>query len=912
MSLNRREKSPPRPCAHWHWETDDQHRVSRISGDATGQNPPSVGESAGQTGWPGDFNPGNWATWTPDRAQLQKREAFFNLEYQQSNPDGTQATLCISGAPLRDANGRFLGHRGVGMDLTARHRADAALHASEARLRTIVSALAEGVLLGDSNGRIVDCNASAERIYGRSAGQMKEANCAAPGWTLLNEDASPMAESEQPSVLAMQTGVAQLNQMVGYRKPDGSILWTLVNVQPLFDGASGAIAGYATSLTDITQRKRAEQEIVRLNMDLENRVLRRTAQLALANKELEAFSYSVAHDLRSPLSTIDGFCALLSKAVPPDSGERARNHLARIRSGVQRMGELTDGLLSLAKLSRSSLKWADIDFSAEAEKVIRQWAEHDPARVLLATIEPGMVARADVSLLREVLENLIANAWKFSSKNARTEITVGTEIGADQRVTYFVQDKGAGFDMAYSDKLFGTFERLHSPEEFPGSGIGLATVNRIITRHGGKIWAQSAPGQGSIFRFTLGTDELHSPTAPDPGNKPGSGMAGTYPALQGADVTAVADQQFSSAFEYAPIGMALLDLDFGRLKVNNAFCTMVGYSEAELMSQAALEITHPDDRQWDCQQRARALAGEIESYQWEKRYIHKAGHTLWGHLTCSLVRDADRRPLHFISQLQDTTERRRAEQALRESEARFRILTELSSDWYWEQDEDFRFAQVHVSGQATRMVRFSQQNVIGLTRWELNHTQMDDADWRNHKSQLEQHEAFYGFEMTLLGPQGQIRYESVSGVPIFDASGRFSGYRGTGRDTTEMRRITDALRTSESQLRDITDTVPALIAYVDANQCYGFHNRAYEEAFGLAYDQIHGKTMEEVMGLELYADVQPKVLEVLSGYPVAYERTHKTARGVARLYLVKEFPRYGDGDQQDKVIGFYSIATDIA
>ncbi|MDB5931879.1 MAG: domain S-box protein [Polaromonas sp.] len=912
MSLNRRESAPSGPQSDWHWETDRDHRFTRISGSGHQENPSPTQECIGQTPWETDCNLGNKTLWVRHRARLARHEAFFNLEYEREDRQGGRSVLRISGAPVFGAAGEFMGYRGVGADITAHRQADAALRTSEARLRAIVSALAEGVLLGDADGRILDCNASAERIYGRTLAQMKGQHFATPNWTMLNEDGSPMLETERPSFMARHSELPQLDKVVGYSRPDGSTLWTLVNVQPLFDAQSGAMSGFATSLTDITKRKNAEQEIVRLNMALESRVLRRTAQLALANKELEAFSYSVAHDLRSPLSTIDGFCTLLAKVVPPESGEKARRYLERIKAGVQRMGELTDGLLSLAKLSRSSLKWSTVNISEEAAKIIRQWTEREPWRPVLATIEPGMLARADSSLLREVLENLIANAWKFSSRNERTEITVGSEASSDGKVVYFVQDKGAGFDMAYSGKLFGTFERLHSPEEFPGSGIGLATVNRIITRHGGKIWAQSAPGEGSIFRFTLGTDENHAAVNADDALQSSLGMPPASVSPQGGDTGVAAtlsEQQFSYAFEHAPIGMALIGLDSRRLRVNNAFCKMLGYSESEMLSRTVHDITHPDDVEWDVLQRARALAGEIESYQWEKRYIHKDGHILWGQITCSLVRDADRRPLHFITQMQDTTERKKAEQALRHSEERFRILTGLSSDWFWEQDKDFRFVQV--SGKPANTVKFVQQDVTGLARWELEHLQMSESAWLVHKAQLERHEEFHDFELTLLDNHGELRYESISGVPVFDASGAFAGYRGTGRDTTELRRMTDALRTSELQLRDITDTVPALIAYLDAEQRFAFHNRAYEEVFGLSHDQIHGKTMLDVMGAELYERVAPQVTEVLAGYPVAYQRAHKTARGAQRLFLVKYFPRYGDGEQHSKVIGFYSIATDI-
>lgn len=896
-------------CSDWHWETDGQHRFTKLPGGITDKTMRALGEKIGKTRWHVERDRRYDAVWAQHRAQLDKHQTFRNFEYQREDEDGKPVVLCISGEPVVDYNGKFTGYRGIAIDITAHKQAEAELRVSEARFRTVVTALAEGVVLYDIDGCIANCNASAEGILGKSLAEMRGLSSVASDWEVLREDGSVMPEDEQPAVVARLTGSAQFNRIVCYRRPDLSILWTRTNVQPLFEGPSRMLTGFASSFTDITQSKRAEMEIVRLNVELENRVSRRTAQLELANKELEAFSYSVAHDLRSPLITIDGYCALLEKELTPEASERVRGFLTRIRKGVQRMGELTDGLLSLANLSRTNLRWGSVDMSAEVTKVIRQLSEGEPSRVLLATVEPDMVAHGDASLLREVLENLLANAWKFSSKKPQTRISVGSEIGADLQVTYFVQDNGAGFDMAYADKLFGAFERLHSPEEFAGSGIGLATVNRIITRHGGKIWAHSIVGEGSTFYFTLGVEETHLPEINANLTSMPLGIGPKVSLANGDHDSTLTDHQFTNAFEHSAIGMALVDLESRPIRVNASLCQMLGYSKAEMLSSGVRNINHPDDIEWDILQRNRALAGEIENYQWEKRCIHKAGHIVWGNLTCSLVRDTDRKPLLFILQIQDMTERKAAEQALLEREERFRALTELSSDWFWEQDVNFRF--VEVIGEAADTVKFARQDVTGMARWELDHTTMEESVWLAHKAQLERHEVFRDFEITLLDSNGELRYESISGVPIFDAMGCFTGYRGTGRDITEIRQISDALRVSESQLRQITDAVPALIAYVDANQCYGFHNRAYEEAFGLSKDEIDGKTVQDVMGDELYEKVRLRVSEVLSGYPVVYERTQQNARGENRDYVVQYFPRYGDGNEEDDVIGFYSLANDV-
>jgi PAS domain S-box-containing protein len=326
-------------------------------------------------------------------------------------------------------------------------------------------------------------------------------------------------------------------------------------------------------------------------------------------------------------------------------------------------------LLSLARLSRTSIVWAPVDISAEAEGILRRLKDADPTRDAVVTVEPGLVARADRALLAQVLENLIANAWKFSSKKPRTEISVGKQEGAGASTVYFVKDNGAGFDMAYVDKLFGTFQRLHAPEEFTGSGIGLATVKRIITRHGGKIWAQSTVGEGSTFYFSLGGNQANVELGDEIDEESGFVLADpslSIPFSSDNDAFLLKDQQFSNAFEHAAIGMTLIGIDSRRLKVNNAFCQMLGYSEAEMLARSIYDLTHPDDIAWDLEQRRRALAGEIESFHTEKRYIHKLGHTVWGYMSCSLVRDEDRKPIHFIAQIQDITERKQTEQVLRE------------------------------------------------------------------------------------------------------------------------------------------------------------------------------------------------------------------------------------------------------
>ena len=249
----------------------------------------------------------------------------------------------------------------------------------------------------------------------------------------------------------------------------------------------------------------ARDEILRLNDGLEERVRRRTLQLETANQELLAFSYSISHDLRAPLNTIDGFGHLLERLLAGPSSEKGQHYLGRIRNSVQRMGELIDGLLALAQLSRDSLHVGPADLAAIARQLAQECRESDPSRQAQIQIQHEMRVTGDGRLLRVVMQNLLSNAWKFTANCKLTQIEVGSQAGEAGSTVYFVKDNGAGFNMAYAHKLFGTFERLHSPADFAGTGIGLATVKRVIHRHGGRIWAEGKEGEGAVFFFTLGT-----------------------------------------------------------------------------------------------------------------------------------------------------------------------------------------------------------------------------------------------------------------------------------------------------------------------------------------------------------------------------------------------------------------------
>ena len=257
------------------------------------------------------------------------------------------------------------------------------------------------------------------------------------------------------------------------------------------------------TIQDVTERKEAAEQIRKMNVRLEQRVAERTAQLQAANQELEAFSYSVSHDLRAPLRSIDGWSQALQEDYGSQLDERAAQYLERVRSETQRMGLLIDDLLKLSRLLRGEFKFEEVDLSRLAETIVARMHEELAGRQIEFRIEAGLKTHADGRLLDIALTNLFSNACKFSARREQALVEFGQTL-QNGKVAYFIRDNGAGFDMIYAKNLFGAFQRMHTQSEFPGTGIGLAIVQRIIHRHAGVIWAESQPGLGAVFYFTLG------------------------------------------------------------------------------------------------------------------------------------------------------------------------------------------------------------------------------------------------------------------------------------------------------------------------------------------------------------------------------------------------------------------------
>jgi PAS domain S-box-containing protein len=267
--------------------------------------------------------------------------------------------------------------------------------------------------------------------------------------------------------------------------------------------AEGEATGILAIDSDVTERRRAEKEIVLLNNVLEQRIRKRTSELEESNEDLRDFAYSLAHDLRAPLASIDGFSAQLEARLAQQLDDKGRHYLRRVRAGVKLMADLTDALLALADLSNTQLLHQYVDLSSIARGITERLREQEPHRQVTVRVDDTQRAKGDVRLLTDVMENLLGNAWKFTSRTPRAEITFGGQAWANGAYLYHVKDNGAGFDPAYAYKLFGPFQRLHTSAEFEGTGIGLAMVRKIVSRHAGRVWAESKPGEGASFFFTL-------------------------------------------------------------------------------------------------------------------------------------------------------------------------------------------------------------------------------------------------------------------------------------------------------------------------------------------------------------------------------------------------------------------------
>ena len=376
-----------------------------------------------------------------------------------------------------------------------REEVDRALLDSERRYRSLVTALTSVVWMADAEGNFDDDQMRWDEFTGQAPQQHRN-------WGWLDAFHESDREAIRELWIKSSEELKPLSCEVRlWRAASNAYRYVNLRAVPLFDD-QGKLHEWVGTAEDADDRRRALLEIQRLNAELELRVGERTSELERTNKELEAFSYSVSHDLRTPLRAIDGFSQALLEDYSEQLDDTGRDYLSRVRSGAQRMGRLIDDLLKLARVSRATLNQEVIDLSAIAEEIASELRAAEPGRSVDIRITSKLTAVGDMHLMRIVMENLLNNAWKYSSKREQARIEFGMRHYRGE-VCYFVQDNGAGFDMAYAGKLFGAFQRLHDAKDYPGTGVGLATVQRIIHRHGGHIWADAAIDKGSTFYFTL-------------------------------------------------------------------------------------------------------------------------------------------------------------------------------------------------------------------------------------------------------------------------------------------------------------------------------------------------------------------------------------------------------------------------
>ncbi len=382
-------------------------------------------------------------------------------------------------------------------DITERRLTEEALRESEEKFRLLVdSAQDYAIVMLGTDGRVVSWNAGAQRMKGYTASEIigKHFSCFYP------EDDVRAGKPGRELKIASETGRFE-DEGLRVRK-DGSHFQANVVINAIRD-KSGKLRGFSKITRDVTERKQAEDEIKKLNEDLEQRVVERTTEVTAVNKELEAFTYSVSHDLRAPLRHIHGFVDLLIQNSSQSLDDKGKRYLTTISKAASQMGNLVDDLLTFSRMGRTEIKKHSIDLENLVHGVIDEMRYELRERDIEWKVGSLAPVYGDPSLLRLVMVNLISNAVKFTRHRDKAVIEIGSYTEAGGGDVVYVKDNGVGFDMRYVDKLFGVFQRLHSIEEFEGTGIGLANIRRIIGRHGGRTWAEGALGTGAAFYFSL-------------------------------------------------------------------------------------------------------------------------------------------------------------------------------------------------------------------------------------------------------------------------------------------------------------------------------------------------------------------------------------------------------------------------
>lgn len=418
------------------------------------------------------------------------------LEHRIISPNGQECWISTRAYPVYDDNDKIYRITGISEDITARKLAELALARSKSEFEAIFNSISDAVIYSDLNRRVVLTNPAMTHIFGYSSEEMlgKKTDM----FYVDKADFEQQGRRQFDKASDIRTATYEMR----YLRKNGSTFIGETLGAKVFD-TEGKTIGFIGVIRDVTQRKQVESELLQHRDHLEELVADRTTELSNLNKELEAFSYSVSHDLRAPLRAINGFSSMLAEEIKDQLSDESRDYLNRIVKASIKMEQLIDDLLQISRVSRVDLHKEDVDLSALAEEILTTLKTEDPQRDIKWQIQKGTHVKGDKTLLTVMMQNLLGNAWKYTARTPHAEINFHTTAVNGKPASYCIEDNGCGFDMKFKDKIFQPFQRLHTDEEYEGTGIGLATVNRVVHRHAGKIWAESTIDHGSRFYFKI-------------------------------------------------------------------------------------------------------------------------------------------------------------------------------------------------------------------------------------------------------------------------------------------------------------------------------------------------------------------------------------------------------------------------
>ena len=476
-----------------YWEQDADGRITRVD---DGPVPSPLALRIGRCRWDDGALPLDAPDWDAHRQRLARGEPFVECGWAWTDDAGRLRVAIDSGMPRRDAAGRVVAYVGVSRDAGAHALAERARRlATAALLAADEPVLWIEALDGGRRGwRVVWANGSACRLFDRTERELHEL----PDATLFGPASARAAEQVDAAV----RGRRALRLDGEIARKYGETRSVTLRVEPL-PGAGAMRPCAALLLHDRSAAQQRLRDDTRAIEQLKGHVRERSLELEVTAKELESFTYTVSHDLRAPIRVIDGFARILQEDYADRIDKVGHDHLQRILGAASRMTRMIDALLGLSRLSGQPMAAEPVDLSRLADTIVEELRAQEPDRRVSVSVQPGMVVDGDRVLLRAMLENLLGNAWKYTQRRGDAVVEFSC-TGTGPATVYRIRDNGEGFDMRFADRLFGVFQRLHSTTDFPGTGVGLATVQRIVRRHGGRVWAEGEPGRGARFYFTLG------------------------------------------------------------------------------------------------------------------------------------------------------------------------------------------------------------------------------------------------------------------------------------------------------------------------------------------------------------------------------------------------------------------------